>query len=634
MKMTRVSGTFRVYEDGVLQHTYSQTFTGPVGIAIGGHAQQDVEDFNWSGDNYGQFIDSGLATNDQVNDSPSDSAADDIGNYCVMNPLVKGGCTLSNGNLVVSNPADKGSTGTIAVSSGKWRFEAKRTTAQSPERGAVGITSQPVDADTDIPWAAGNTNKDDAYAYQYNGKKVNNGAEATYGDTYTGPNDVIDVFFDADNGTIWFAKNGTLQNSASEAEVEAGTTTNAAYSSMTFSSSGGHATPFVTAGGSGTGVWTLNFGQQAYANSYSSISLYKNLCTANLAAPAIKDPSKYFQSDNFSGTGSELARTLTDAGGSAFKPDLVWVKDLDSAVEHLWVDSARGATKELNIDATAAETTVAQGVKSFDTSGYTLGTDGNYNTSSSPNVAWCWRTQGGAGASNEGGSLNTTTTSVGATQGFSISTYTGTGSAATVGHGLGVAPEFICVKARAAVDSWKVYHSGMASDAETDHMSLNSDIAATDAAGNWNDTAPTSTVFSLGTDAGVNDSGATFVAYCWASVESYSKMGSFEGNANADGTFVWTGFRPAFLWIKDSDSVDQWHLKIPPHDTNVVDTYGLTDTASVANLTYSGYQIDFLSNGFKMRGTGTQTNKADTHIFIAFAEFPFGGSGVAQARAR
>jgi hypothetical protein len=333
--------------------------------------------------------------------------------------------------------------------------------------------------------------------------------------------------------------------------------------------------------------------------------------------------------DTFSGTGSELVRTLTDASGAAVKPDLVWIKDRDTAVEHVITDSTRGATKEINADHYNVESTVSEGLKSFDTSGYTLGTDGNYNTSSSLNVAWCWNTQGGAGSSNTDGSINTTTTSVGATQGMSISTYTGTGANATVGHGLNNAPRMLFVASRDTEQGFTQYHED-AGNTKTRSMWAGSGGTWDTAATRWNSTSPTSTVFSLGSSGAANGSTKTFVAYCFEEIEGYSRHRSFEGNGSTDGSFVWCGFRPALIWISSLDSGSEIFIYDSKRDGYNVDNDYLTCENPAEQTSDT---LDILSNGFKLRTT-SDPNIAETYVFSAWAEFPFGGDGVSQARAR
>jgi len=588
------------------------------------------------------YTESGLAANDQMLDSPSDDADNDVGNYCVLNPLTTNdgtgaGHALANGNLdwVDGNFGDETAVGTIGVTTGKWYWE----TTAGIQQYAVGIIDEDVLTSSDMTgntMASGWASLGDGEAfgwYGHDGSRVDISSKSDYGNApVVSDTDVIGVALDLDNRAIWSSVNdswidgnGTDSSATIKAEIEAGTTTSAMWTTMT---AGKTFFPFFNSLGAGTDTHPVNFGQHAFTGTIPTG--FKRLHTGNLAAPTIKDPSKYFQVDTFTGTGSELVRTLTDGDGGAVKPDLVWIKDRDSAVEHVLTDSARGATKEQNSNLVVADTTVAQGLKSFDTSGFTLGTDTNYNASSSANVAWCWVAASGAGSSNEDGSINTTTTSVGTTQGFSVSTYTGTGSAATIGHGLGVAPAFILCKAN-TTEQWAVYHHANTSAPETENLNLDDNGATGDVATTWNDTAPTSTVFSVGASTETNDSGTAHVAYCWAEVEGYSKFGGYTGNAAADGTFVWTGFRPAYILTKASGATGAWNIHDFKREGYNVDNDGLEANSTDAESTYDG--IDILSNGFKLRNTG-HPNTATTYIFAAFSEFPFGGDGVSQARAR
>jgi len=327
-----------------------------------------------------------------------------------------------------------------------------------------------------------------------------------------------------------------------------------------------------------------------------------------------------------------LVRTLTDAAGGAVQPDLVWIKDRDSAVEHVLTNSAEGATIESNSNDDTISETVAQGLKSFDASGYTLGTDASYNTSSSLQVAWCWVAASGAGSSNTDGALNTTTTTANTTSGFSVSTYTGTGAATTVGHGLAAVPDMMWVKQTdTGLSSWRVYHSGNTAAPETDRLGLDVLSATADDSAIWNDTAPTSSVMTIGNDLTVNGSGRAYALYCWAGVEGYSKFGSYTGTANADGPFIWCGFRPAWILTKTSGASGAWNIHDFKREGYNVDNDHLEANATDAENTYDA--IDILSNGFKLRNTGHPNTSAD-YIYAAFAEFPFGGDGVSQARAR
>jgi len=293
-----------------------------------------------------------------------------------------------------------------------------------------------------------------------------------------------------------------------------------------------------------------------------------------------------------------------------------------------------GATKEWFPDGYAVETTAAQGVKSFDTSGYTLGTDTSYNASSSLNVAWCWVVGGSSGSSNTDGSSATISTSVNTTSGISISTWTGSGVARTFGHGLGAVPAFGFVRkiGTSGDNGAHIYHHKNTAAPETDYLDMQSTPATADDANEWNDTAPTSTVFSVKSSGGTNASGHNYVGYWFKEIEGFSKFGSYEGTGSATlGAFVWCGFRPAWILCKSSDSTSSWYIYDNKRDGYNVDNDALLADTTGAELTADN--IDILSNGFKLR-IATDPNVAETYIFCAFAEFPFGGDGVAQARAR
>jgi hypothetical protein len=232
---------------------------------------------------------------------------------------------------------------------------------------------------------------------------------------------------------------------------------------------------------------------------------------------------------------------------------------------------------------------------------------------------WMWRANGGTTSSNTDGTI-TSTVQVDPSSGFSIATYTGTGSAATIGHGLGVKPSFILVKNRGAINSWGVYAEGVASDPETDYLVLDTTAAVADDSTYWNDTAPTTDLFSIGTNAAVNTSSGTYVAYCFANIEGYIKSGSYEGNGDADGTFVYTGFRPAFIVTKSVDSTSDWQAFDILRAGYNVDNNAMAMNEALAQTTTD--MIDILSNGFKMR-IATDPNVAETYVYLAMAHNPF-----------
>ena len=345
-----------------------------------------------------------------------------------------------------------------------------------------------------------------------------------------------------------------------------------------------------------------------------------------MAYTTIDNPELYFQTKLYTGTGSEQAITLD--GSENMQPDWVWVKCRSHAENHVIHDSVRGATKVLHSDTTDAEYTVAQGLKSFDSDGFTLGTSNFMNQSSRTFASWNWKA-GGSASSNSDGST-TSSVSANTTAGFSIVSWTGTGSATTVGHGLGAVPKWIIVKNRDTARNWNVYYGD-----ETDYLQLNDDGATIDNDNKWNDTAPTSSVFTVNTSSDTNKSGDAMIAYCFANIKGYSKLGSYEGNGNADGTFVYLGFRPAWLMVKPIDASDNWvnfdNKRLGFNSS--VSPYSLHANKNFAETTDTG-QLDFLSNGFKIRNSGNTVNRTSTFIYMAFAESPLVNSNGIPNNAR
>ena len=348
-----------------------------------------------------------------------------------------------------------------------------------------------------------------------------------------------------------------------------------------------------------------------------------------MAYTTIDKPTDYFNTKLYTGNGSTQSIT-----GVGFQPDWVWVKARSGTYgteNHFVYDVIRGANVRLIPNGTTADTTDTTGLSSFDSDGFSSGSKTEVNGSGTEYVAWNWLA-GGTASSNTDGSI-TSSVSANTTAGFSIVSYTGTGSAATIGHGLGSTPAMIIYKKRSATGSWIVYHHKNTSAPETDYLSLNSTNATQDAATAWNDTAPTSSVFSVGTAGSA--SSAIYVAYCFAEKKGYSKFGSYIGNGNADGTFVYTGFKPAFLITKrtDSSTSGDWNIVDSVRNpSNVVGKY-LHTNLSNAEGTASIY--DILSNGFKIRESGAGTNASgSTYIYMAFAEAPIVGSNNVPANAR
>jgi hypothetical protein len=365
-------------------------------------------------------------------------------------------------------------------------------------------------------------------------------------------------------------------------------------------------------GGSYAHTATWNFGQTGFT--YTPPTGFKALSTANLATPSITDGSAYFQTSLWNGNSS--TQTITQSGNSTFEPGMIWSKGRDNVQEHVIFDQVRGATKYIQTDNSGAEGTQS-GVTAFNSDGFDLGSWAVSNGSGQTHVGWQWKANG-AGSSNTDGAT-TSTVSANTTSGFSIVKWTGTGANTTLGHGLGVAPKMILVKNTGAADSWVVYHEDVGA---TKGLTLDTTATPTTASTFFNNTAPTSSVFSVGSGGRTNQSTKIMIAYCFGEVENFSKISSFEGNSNADGSFVYTGFTPAFILTKNIDTADQWGIRDAARNPfNVTDRL-LNPNAATAETTSSTGYIDILSNGFKARSSDSNIN-TQTIIYMAFASSPF-----------
>jgi len=345
----------------------------------------------------------------------------------------------------------------------------------------------------------------------------------------------------------------------------------------------------------------------------------------------IDKPNLHFNTLLWQGNGNN-ARALTGVG---FQPDFTWIKDRDDTESHCLTDAVRGATKSLRSNGNNAEATDTDALQSFNSDGFTVGNQGQVNKSNGDDfVGWNWKAGGGQGSSNTDGSINTTYTSVNTTAGFSISKYTGTGANATIGHGLGVAPAMMIIKATSFTEDWIVYHQ---STGNTEKLDLNTANAADASVTYWNNTSPTSSVFSVGTNDRPNKSGATYVAYCFAEKKGYSKFGSYTGNGNSNGSFIYLGFKPAFFMIKRTESSgDKWRMW-----DNKRSPFNLVDDSLACNENSAEYDdasvsLDFLSNGVKMRmsGGGAGNGSGESYIYMAFAEEPIVGTNNVAATAK
>ena len=555
-----------------------------------------------------------LAASDVVPDSPTN-------NFATLNSAANFmPATLTEGNLKATptSSSDKRYHSTFPISSGKWYCEIR--IVSTGNRNHIGFWGTENTASTSVP-----TN--------YARLGVGNSSSATSG-TFNGTaftasaGDILTYAFDADDGKLYFGRNAAptigatadFTGLASDTYVlgqrETGTlnTTNHFNFGQDDTFAGA-----ITAGGNAddNGIGTFK---------YAPPSGFLAMCSANLPEPTISPNSAeqaddYFNTVLYTGTGATQSIT-----GVGFQPDWTWVKRRSGAQEPSVTDSVRGVNAQLRPASTAAESAQTDALTSFDADGFTLGADAtnrSYNYYTDAHVAWNWKA-GGTAVSNTNGSI-TSQVSAAPDAGMSIATWTGNQIAgATVGHGLSQAPEMYIVKARGAAASWAVYHSALGA---TKWLLVNSTQAATTSSQEWNNTEPTSTVVSLGTSSANSNQSTTYVGYFFHSVDGFSKVGSMELNNNADGTFVYLGFRPALVIAKRIDGIGDWNIFDSTRDAfNDGDLDLLQANTSFAESAFAASPIDLLSNGFKLRHTsanGYVNTATDTAIFYAVAEQPF-----------
>ena len=591
------------------------------------------------------------------------------GNFCTWNPThAQGGGTpdlTRNGTLVDGNlnynPGSYGIIiGSVGVRTGKWYWELRATglNASGPvvgwmnQRHTSGGSGAPSPGYSS-PSSASNAQFIMVYMLPGSGPAeiVAGAPSGSSSGTDTdksglSANDIIGVAGDFDNNKWYFSVNGSFTDFRSGQDPATGS------NPLCSESSGGGLETFTRTTGltwyptygnwsaSGKASYT-NFGQDstfggaisaggnADSNGFGDFKYtpptgFLAMCSANLPIsddidPAQTDtafPQKNFNPVLYTGNGSD-GHAITGVG---FQPDLVWLKKRSAAASHQLYDSNRGTGKLISSDDTAAEASYSTVLQSFDSDGFTLGTSAAINGSSATMVGWCWRANGGTTASNSDGS---TTSTVQANQaaGFSIVTYTGTGSGTTIGHGLGAVPKWIIVRNRSSVKNWACYHIDD-NNSGTRAILLNTG-GVDNAASYWNSTQPTSSVFSIGGATEVNESSSNIVAYCWADVEGFQKFGKYEGNGNSDGPFVHLGFRPRLLVLKRTTSSGFFNVfdgtrKTFNSSTNPYLVWNNNDSEA------NGVPIDFLSNGFKVRSSGSGVNSSgNTMIYMAWGDVPF-----------
>ena len=581
-------------------------YTGTASYGTNGYYMKYVsgafaDDSSGNGNNHTA---TNLAASDVVLDSPTN-------NFPVFNYLNTGSnMTLTQGGLktTASGWADTFPTMKVPFT-GKWYWELANTTDGN---GYFGI------------WTDNYTDTDASQDYG-TGKQAtspgNLSGVSGYFSSAWSSGDIIAMAVDCDNGKLWWSKNGTWGSSGNPAT--------GANQGLTFTATDGW--NIILAGASGF-VANINFGQNgtftgtktAQGNTdgagvgnfyYAPPSGFKALCTKNLPTPAAKKSSEHFNTVLYTGDasseGSGDEQAITGVG---FQPDLVWLKARSTGASHLLQDVLRGSTKFLRTDENSAEGTQAEGVKSFNSDGFTVGDSNSWNQNNRTIVSWNWKANG-SGSSDSSKDI-TATVSANTTSGFSIVTYTAPSSdgTQTVPHGLGVTPKAVVYKARSTTGNWTMLHTAL--DGSVDYMKWND----TDSNGNTSYSLTSSTIPCF------EASSQTMVAYVFAEVEGFSKFGIYEANNSTNGPFINTGFTPEWIVFKYMDGSGEWWWMLDstrdPYGNLVTEVLYMNATSAESGIG-SGGGIDILSNGFKIRATNGGLNSANTYFYMAFAEFPF-----------
>ena len=563
-----------------------------------------------------------LAATDVVLDSPTN-------NFATLNPLDSfNSPTFSEGNLKLVRSSGYGiSSGTIAVNSGKWYWEIRcptvTTSGENESFGISKVTSNVIGNNylgiNTNSWALMIDNAASDIYFNHNNSFTDSGINASNGDIFM-------FALDADTGKLWFGRNGTWFDSGNPS---AGT--NQKYTANTDD------VYYVAVSNLGDDAFILNFGQDstfaggttAGGNTdgngkgdfkYSVPSGYLALCTANLPEPEIIDGSEYFNTVLYSGNGG--TQDITTVG---FQSDWVWNKRRDGAASHVIYDSVRGTGNEIGSNYNAAEATGVPGVTAFLSNGYSLGNNGNINDSGETYASWNWlagtavsgNTTGSGTAKAYSGSVNTES-------GFSIIKYVGNGTSGhTIPHNLGAVPKMIIAKNRDQADDWAVYHNAIGAG---NYLKLNSDGALTSAAQVWNDTTPSNSVFSVGSNHQTNANNEDYIAYCFADIDQYCKAGSYTGNgSSSSGPHVYTGFSPAFVLIKNTAGGGTDWLMFDNKREGYNPTDILYANSSTSEETSSTKNIDILSNGFKIgASTNAGINSSGVeYMYLSFSSSPF-----------
>ena len=597
---------------------YAGTY-GTNGFYLKGRGTDNSGNSNdWTENNF-NTSDSTLTTYDIMSDVPT-LTDEDTANYCVMNPLDKGtSLSISDANLTISTSTASwfSISSTIKISE-KIYAECTYKSSGGSSTHEFGIRVSSLSNISSVE-PLGDANGAGVLWNNIGYKSRASGAETNIVTTTVAIGSVFQIAFDASNGNLWVGKDNSWLGGGNPS-----TNTTPTYTGLT-NTNGYNIVSALNI----TSSIALNFGQRPFT--YTPPTGYKKLNTFNLPDSNIVDGSEHFNTVLYTAAASNGTYQIT---GNGFQPDFSWVKNRDNVERHFLFDVIRGNSSMTDKFLVSSDTS-AEGANGVSGTTVTVNSDGMEVVETSINtgefyysgrtyVMWNWKANG-TGVSNTDGSI-TSTVSANTTAGFSIVSYTGTGSATTVGHGLGVAPNMIIVKNRDAADAWQVYHSANTAAPETDYLVLNTTAATADSSTRWNDTAPTSSVFSIGSGVEVNTSSEDYIAYCFADVEGYSKIDSYTGNGSADGPFVYTGFRTRFILLKRTDTASSWYIfDTARNEVNVVTGRIIPNSTNAESTDLN--TLDVTSNGIKMRdANGAWNASGGTYIYMAFASNPFKNS--------
>ena len=628
-KITRVSGTLKIFRNGSEVHEFSQTNSDTMRIVFAqGDTAADADSISWV-DGSGSVGNNFFAINapTQTSDSPTK-------NYAVLSPLsLQANIALSEGNLkqVSSSNSQGMSFSSFPVTTGqKVYIEATISGSNSGMTGCVKSTSAvPQNPSSDFDALASG----DARLLNAANGDVFSADGVTVASNYA-PNDSVPVThmiaLDLVNDKIYWGDAGVGASGWSNGSGSF----NQAFGSAVGVDLDANLDWFFAMRGFNATI-EVNFGATAftvdpptgYSSGYSAAIENENRETAL----TIQDGSAYFQSTTYTGNGG--SQSINQSGNSTFKPDLLWTKSRSGTGGHALFDIVRTTSSGqfLRADSSNAEANEA-GFASFDSDGFSwdgAGTEIDVNGNTTTFVGWQWLADNTTGSSNSDGSI-TSTVSVDQTAGFSIVSWTGSGANATIGHGLGAVPKWIIVKNRdSAGNNWAVYHVGQGNT----HVTFLDTDGAQSATDRWQDTTPTSTVFSVDGTTDVNKSTDKMIAYCWCEKPGFSKFSTYVGNANADGPFIETGFKPAFFLARPAGAASDWSIFDNGRSPVNVMNASLATNSTAGDYTHSSAKMDFLSNGVKIKGTFAPFNSSSqTIIYAAFAEHPFAGTTPATAR--